>query len=215
MKLWAASILAWAACGGVCYAQTQPTLVTDTGYVSLAGHSAFGNVTSRSLALEAGWTLTPELQVVAEVGRVLDTASSDIGAGAQTIVAALAARSSGGAGYTVKAPVNFGTVAHKYLIPMNAPVQLYLLGGGGIGEAVRDVSFTVAGVDVTNSLTNYHIVLGNDLSGSLLRPMIVLGVGVDVPIGNRLFVDLNYRYNRLFDPNIPISRAGAGVGVRF
>jgi opacity protein-like surface antigen len=200
---------------GVAPVFAQGSLTPDNGYVSLAGHSSFGNVTSRSFGLEGGWTITPELQLVVEAGHVLDAASPSMGAGAPTIALALGARASGAVTFSFKAPVNFGTAALKYVLPTGGPVQFYVLGGGGVGECTRNATFTVGGADVTNSLSAYHIILGNDLSGSQYRPMVVIGGGAVVPIAGRLFADVNYRYNRIFDLNIPISRAGIGVGVRF
>jgi opacity protein-like surface antigen len=46
--------------------------------------------------------------------------------------------------------------------------------------------------------------------------MLSAGVGVDIALGKRAFVDLQYRFGRVFTTDgLNINRAGAGVGIRF
>jgi opacity protein-like surface antigen len=81
----------------------------------------------------------------------------------------------------------------------------------------KDVSFTVNGADVTSTLPQLGVVLGTDLSGSETKPMLSLGVGVVWPVWQKLIVDFQYRYGRVFtsDQGLNLSRAGIGIGVRF
>jgi opacity protein-like surface antigen len=80
----------------------------------------------------------------------------------------------------------------------------------------HNVTFSIDGSDVTASLAQYGVVLGTGLSGSQTKAMLVLGGGVQVPLWERLVVDLQYRYGRIFtDPGTNVNRAGVGVGIRF
>jgi opacity protein-like surface antigen len=50
-----------------------------------------------------------------------------------------------------------------------------------------------------------------------LGPRDAVGVGVGVPVGSMVIIDLQYRYGRVAasDGGLNINRAGIGVGVRF
>jgi hypothetical protein len=70
---------------------------------------------------------------------------------------------------------------------------------------------------VTANLAPYGVVLGADLSGSYTKPMATVGLGVMWPAWQRLVLDFQYRYGRIFadGQGINVSRAGLGFGVRF
>src|ERR1700737_5036458 len=88
----------------------------DTAYCEGFAQSAFGNVTSQSYGVEAGYTISTGLQVFVEAGRIRDVATSDLGVNAQTIAGALIQSQSNTVRYTVKEPVSFGVAGVKYLI---------------------------------------------------------------------------------------------------
>jgi opacity protein-like surface antigen len=120
--------------------------------------------------------------------------------------------------FRVKEPVTFGLAGVRYgfLLPPGK-LEPYLIGGGGISRVRRDVSFTVAGNDVTSTVGQFGVVLGTDLAGSETKPMLTLGGGIAWPAWQHLIVDFQYRYGRVFtsDQSTNVSRAGIGLGVRF
>ena len=218
MRLLAACALAVLAVASAASAQTAPTATADRGYAEGVLQSAFGNVTSQSYGVEAGITVMPNLQVFAEAGMVRDVATSDIGAAAQTIAGFLS-QTQANVQFRVKQPVTFGVAGLKYLVPMaGSSLRPYVMGGGGLAQVKQDVVFTVGGTDVTPNLaTQFGVQLGTDLSGTFTKPMLVIGAGVMWPAWQRLVVDVQYRYGRIFaeDAGISVSRAGIGVGFRF
>ena len=119
--------------------------------------------------------------------------------------------------FQAKEPITFGLVGVRYVFPSSGKLEPYLLGGGGIARVQKNVAFAVGGSDVTSNLQQYSIVLGTDLSGSENKPMLTLGGGGAWKLGQRLVLDLQYRYGRVFasDQGINVNRAGAGLGVRF
>jgi opacity protein-like surface antigen len=200
--------------GGVAYAQPAGP-APSKGYTEVVAQSAFGNVTSQSFGGEIGVTVLSRLQVFVDAGRVRDASPSDLGTSAQTIAAFLS-QTQGNAAYRVKEPVTFGLAGVRYGIP-TGKVEPYLLGGGGVARVRKDVTFTLAGNDVTSSLQQYGVVLGGDLSGSETRPMLTVGGGVAWAASQHLIVDFQYRYGRVFasDRGLNVNRAGIGIGVRF
>ena len=91
------------------------------------------------------------------------------------------------------------------------------MAGGGMAQVKKDVSFSINGSDVTSTLPQLGVVLGTDLSGSETKPMLTLGGGAVWPVWQRLIVDFQFRYGRVFteDEGLNLSRAGVGIGVRF
>jgi hypothetical protein len=187
----------------------------DHGYVEGVIQSAFGNVTSQSFGIELGFTLRPNIQVFGEVGKVRDAATSSIGAAAQIIAGALS-QTQANVAFQVKEPVTFGVAGLKFIVPTAGALRPYVLAGGGVASVTQDVAFTVGGTDVTSNIGSLGVTLGTDLSGTFAKPMIVVGAGAMWP-WQRLVVDFQYRFGRIFaeDEGINVSRAGIGVGVRF
>ena len=187
----------------------------DHGYVQGVIQSAFGNVTSQSFGAEVGFTVVPHVQVFVEAGRVRDVATSGIGAAAQSIAGFLS-QTQADVAFRVKEPVTFGAAGLKFIVPTAGTLRPYVLGGGGVASVKQDVAFTVGGTDVTSNLPQLGVTLGSDLSGTFTKPMVVAGAGVMWP-WQRLVVDLQYRYGRIFadDGGINVSRAGVGIGFRF
>jgi opacity protein-like surface antigen len=186
------------------------------GYVEGFAASAFGNVTSQAYGGEVGVTLAPGWQVFAEGGQIRNVATDDISNSAQIIAAALSQMQSN-VGFSVKQPATFFDAGIKYLFPTSGRAQPYVTLGGGVARVKQNVTFTIAGVDVTSNLQQYGVQLGSDLSGSFTKAMITLGAGVAVPLWGPLALDLQYRYGRIFaeDQGINTNRVGAGAMISF
>ena len=203
---------------GVASAQTPAAgAASRDTYIEGNIQSAFGNVTSQSFGGEVGTKLRPRLQVFLEVGRVRDSAPSSLGDAAQIIAGYLTQIQSASVGFSVKQPVGFGQVGIRYAIPYDEEFQPYLLVGGGLARVERDVEFTVGGANVTKTLEGFGVALGKDLAGNPMKPMATVGAGVVWYVDDAWFVDLQYRYGRIFteQEGTNLSRAGIGVGFRF
>lgn len=217
MKTSIALVIVWMALARGAYAQSPAATSTASskGYVEAVAQSAFSNVTSQSFGGELGVTLGDGLQLFVEGGMIRDAATSDISSGATQVALALGALQPAGVSYAVKEPVSFGVAGLRYLFPGSARVQPYVLAGGGVARVKKDVRFQLDGVDASSSLAQY-VTLGSDLSGTTTKPMLSVGAGAVWSVWQRLIVDFQYRYGRIFDDTpINTSRAGAGIGVRF
>ena len=205
---------------GVASAQTSASPAAQNepkrGYAEGVFQSAFGNVTSQSFGGEVGATVLEGIQIFVDAGHVRDTAPSSLGSGAQAM-AGFVSQTNSGVSFRAKQPVSFGIAGVRYVIPTSSQFEPYVMVGGGIARVTKDVSFTVAGTDVTNSLTQYGVVLGSDLAGTETKGMASVGLGVAWPVLQRFVVDLQYRYGRVLTSGkgLNLSRAGIGLGVRF
>lgn len=202
----------------ITFAQTPTaTPPTTKGYAEVVAQSAFGNVTSQSYGGEIGVTVAPRIQVFIDAGQVRDAAPSSLGTGAQ-LVAGFLSQTQNAVAFRAKQPVTFGVAGVRYGVPLaTTALEPYVIGGAGVARVKRDVSFSVAGNDVTSTIDQFGVVLGTDLSGSETKPMLSIGGGIAWPAWQHLVVDFQYRYGRIFTASqgVNVNRAGVGVGVRF
>jgi outer membrane protein with beta-barrel domain len=190
---------------------------TEHGYVEGVAQSAFGNVTSQSYGVEAGFTVAPHVQIFGEAGQTRNVAPATLGAAAQLMAGALAQTQSN-VNFTAREPVTLVAAGAKFLFGVEGSKAVpYVLAGFGLARLTRDVVFTVGGTDVTTNLQQFGITLGTDLSGASTRPMLVVGGGVTYPIWRQVGIDAQLRYGRIFaeEQGINSARVGLGIGVRF
>jgi hypothetical protein len=215
MKTLTAASVVWLLFAGIAAAQVGPSSAdAPAGYVGIVGQSAFGNVTSQSFGVEGGWAVMPSFVVFGEAGRVLDAAPASVGDAAQLIAGAI---QQANVAFKVKEPITFFAAGVKYVVWSSGKLQPYLLAGFGLAQVKPNVEFTVGGTNVNGTLDQFGIVLGSDLSGTSTKPMMEVGAGAVYPLGDRVYADAEFRYNRVFIPGaaIPFSRAGLGLGLRF
>jgi opacity protein-like surface antigen len=212
------TLVALLACSGIASAQSAPAS-RDSGYIEVVAQSAFSNVTSQSYGIEGGFTIHSNLQIFAEGGQIKSVTTDDFNAAAQTVAGAIS-RTQTSVGFTAKEPATFFDAGIRYIFGSGARTQPYVLAGVGAATVKRNATFTVAGADVTSSLSQPQygaIVLGSDVSGSETKPMLVVGGGLAIPIGSVLNIDLQARFGDIFtsDKSITVFRVGVGLGVRF
>jgi opacity protein-like surface antigen len=220
MRLWCATALASIALAGVAGAQPRAVVApppdTSRGYAEVVVQSSFGNVTSQSFGGEIGVTIVEGVSVFVDGGHVRDTAPAELGSGAG-LMAAFISRTQSNVTYRAKQPVSFGVAGIRYQIPTSSRIAPYVMFGGGAARVEKNVTFAVAGTDVTGSLSQYGVVLGTDLAGTETKGMISAGAGVAWSALRHLVIDLQYRYGRVMTTRqaMNLGRAGIGIGARF
>jgi opacity protein-like surface antigen len=119
--------------------------------------------------------------------------------------------------FETKQPVSYFDVGLRYKFPTSGRIQPYAALGVGGAKVSRQVAFVVNGADVTAQLVGLGVQLGGDLSGSEGAGLFTLGAGAQVGLRHRLFVDLSYRYARVFlsDGGLNTNRFQIGIGARF
>ena len=212
MKIGFAVLVASVALSGAAYAQVPSASATPEPKAFMAGfaQAAFGNTSSQSYGAEVGYTIRPGLEVVADGGFVNNTASSTFTANAQLLATGVA-RVAGSANYSAKQPLAFGQLNVRYTLPTAMRIRPYITVGGGMARVKKDTTFSTPAGPISNYLT-----LGSDMSGTETKAMVSAGAGIAVPVGRVLYLDLQYRFGRVFaDEAINVNRAGVGLGVRF
>jgi opacity protein-like surface antigen len=206
------------ACGiGTAHAQTAGTTGPDRGYVELTFGATFGHKSASSIGGEAGYTLTDALQLFLEGGRVGNVATTDVYARALIIGNAI------GAAVSTAQRAAYFDIGAKYRLSEYGRWRPYALVGIGAAGVKTTTNFSIGGTDVTSQLDQRGVQLGNDLTGTLTKAFLTIGVGTDAAFGKRYLLELSYRYGRIFprtsqiadDQGINTQRLQAGIGIRF
>ena len=188
--------------------------------VEFAGGVSVGNKSSGTYGFEGDYAVSDKLTIFMEAGQIGNVVPTFIEDRANVIAAALG----GSAEAKDKATyVDFGV---KYrLKPFMTHYEPYVGFGLGVAKVSKTSTFTIGGASVNEDqlLSQYRVQLGSDLAGSTNKTTMAILVGATRSIGERLGVDLSYRYNRIFpktdvidqDQGINASRVQVGVFVRF
>jgi opacity protein-like surface antigen len=160
-----------------------------------------------------GLTLRPDLQVFVEGGRFNDIATANMAPAAALIARYLTDTQPGAVAFSVKEPAAFAVVGARYLPQFSlGNAQPYVTGGVGFARVQEKVTFSIAGTDVTGSLAQYGVALGTDLAGTYTDGLVTVGFGAVWPVWQRLALDFQYRYGRIFAQGQWINTNRAGVG---
>jgi opacity protein-like surface antigen len=211
---------------GTAHAQAAGTTGPDRGYADFTFGTTLGHRSSSSVGGEAGYTVTDALQLFLEGGRMGDVATTNVEALANVI-----ANDIGGSASTTQRAAYFD-IGVKYRLSehfkgrpgwLHERWRPYGLLGVGSASVKTTTNVSIAGTDVTSQLAQYNVQLGSDLSGTVTKAFLTVGVGTNATLGRRYLLDLSYRYGRIFsrtseipgDQGINTNRLQAGFGIRF
>ena len=187
--------------------------------IGFGGGASIGP-SSGTYGIEIGYAVSDKITIFLEGGRIGNVVPGFVTDRASVISKAL------GGSAEVKDKATFGDVGIKYmLMPMTAASQPYVGAGVGVAKIEKTSTFTIGGASVneTQLLSQYGALLGSDLAGSTTKTTMAVLVGVTRSIGERIGVDVSYRYNRIFpktdvitgDQGINAQRLQVGVFIRF
>jgi opacity protein-like surface antigen len=211
-------LFAFTVCGAAAL-HAQPAASDEPrGYAEVNLGATFGHKSDMSVGAEGGWAVMRDLDVFFEFGHIGNAASSDLESRANGIA------NNVGATANVIAKVNYFDAGVRYRFIINQPnVRPYVAAGFGGAHVTTQTTFSVNGTEVPPE--NLGIALGPDLSGSETVPFFMLGGGATVTFHTRYFVDVSYRYGRVFekkddDGNVQLAafntnRLQVGVGLTF
>ena len=120
---------------------------------------------------------------------------------------------------TVKMPTAFVGVGARWVfekVNLAGWVKPYVQFSVGGARVKREPTFTLAGSDVTSSLSQYGVQLGADMTATEHRAALTGGFGALVPY-RMLYVDVGYKLTSIKIPaeSINVSRLHIGIGARF
>jgi opacity protein-like surface antigen len=192
---------------GTARAQT-PSAKDGRMSVEFTAAATLGHKSDSAFGGEFDYRYNDDWDVFFEAGRMGNVASSALDSRAQVIANAIGASAS-----VVQRAVYFDVGARYRLMARGRWDPYVMVGFGGAGVKTR----------TTFSANGDLVALGTDLSGTLTKPLLMIGAGATMPFKHRYFVDLSYRYGRIFartgeienDTGTNTQRVQIGVGLKF
>lgn len=197
-------------------ARTTPML---SGFVQGLGGATFGDETSSTVGGVVAFTVAPNVQVMAEIGRIQNVMprsleSSLIDARQRTRDFFFLATGQD-LPVTLEAgvPALYGLFGVRGWLPTTKPVQPYVDLGVGFANVMPDVELRLSGRDVTRDALDFGILADPE---DEIEPLVGLGGGVLIPLVNGLAADVGYRYQRVFTAEgVNVNRVTLGLVYRF
>ncbi|HZT78473.1 MAG TPA: hypothetical protein VFA27_17625 [Vicinamibacterales bacterium] len=205
-------------CAAALHAQTAASSETK-GYADVNVGATFGHKSDVSVGGEAGWAVMRDLDVFFEAGHIGNAASSDLDTRANNI-----ANNIGGTANVI-AKVNYFDAGVRYRFVVNNPkIRPYVAAGFGAAHVTTQTTVSINGSTAPPEL----IAFGTDLNGSQTAPELMLGGGATVDVATRYFVDVSYRFARIFQRSeqsggdtivtlaaFNTNRLQVGLGIKF
>jgi len=165
---------------------------------------------------EAGVRTWRSLDVSLESGWFQNAVRSESLDSATTLANYLQASQGKPAGSNVKEPAAYLTINGRWVFESQRKWRPYGIVGVGGARVSHKSSFTLNGADISGSLNQYGVTLGNDLSGHTSHAAVTAGLGVLIP-WNKWYVDVGYRLTSILVSGgaANVNRLNLGFGARF
>ena len=178
---------------------------------------AMVNKTSATAGIEAGIRVKRNLDLVAEFSWMQNVVTSDTLSKASTIASFLQSSQGQAATSDVKVPAFFYGVGARWVFEqVSERYRPYIIATVGAAHTDIKSTFTLGGTDVTGSLPQYGVTLGQDLTGTSTNFAISPGGGVVMGFG-KLYADVGYRLTSIstIDKQTNVNRIVFGAGIRY
>jgi hypothetical protein len=209
--------LAGAAAPAAAQATQQPAPTPETRWFAGvntggAGAEKFGPV----FGGEVGYRLWKNLDVMVEgvwFGNLVTERQLD---SAATIADFIGSTQGGSTSSEVDVPTNYFGVGLRWVFEQNArfkPYAIFQLGGARLD---KQPTFTLNGADITDTLPNFGVTLGEDLIGQSREAAVGGGFGMVVPFRESWYFDAGLRFLSIGgDDRTNVTRLVLGGGYRF
>jgi len=180
--------------------------------------ATLGHTSSASFGGEVDRQLTRSLELAFEIGHMNNVTTQDLQDRAAIIGGAIPATAN-----PIQSALywDFGV---RFSVKPESAWKPYVAFGFGGAHVNTETTFSANGTTLTpDQLAAKYVALGADLAGSVNKPFLLVGGGVQRHIGARLFLDGSYRYGYIFprtseidgDTGVSTQRVQLGVGLRF
>jgi hypothetical protein len=182
---------------------------------AFAGASSVENVGALAGA-EVGIRATKNLDVFVEGGWMQDVVTRRRLQSTDPLVSYLQTTRGTTASATVEAPAFFGGVGLRWVFEREGALRPYISGSVGMASVEYKPSFTLGGTDITASIKDYGITLGQDIQGREKKATLGGGLGV-LYVHGAWYLDAGVRLTSIQTKGqkTNVSRAALGFGLRF
>ena len=181
------------------------------GFTGAAGAKKVGGVAGA----EAGIRAWHNMDVLAEVGWFQNAVNKHTSAATAPLVAYLQTSQGQSASATVKAPTTFATIGGRWVFESDGRFRPYVIVAVGGARVELKSRFFLGGTDISGSLAQRGVTLGQDLTGHSSHVAVTAGGGVLMPWG-MWYLDAGYRVTSIATKqSTTVNRFNVGFGVRF
>jgi opacity protein-like surface antigen len=200
--------------GGIARAQADETVWSVQGDIA----ATLGHSSSTSVGGEVDRHLNDRWAAFIEAGHMSDITTQPVQDRAAVIAGGI-----GGTANPIVSAIYYDLGVRYKLVP-DSSWNPYLTIGFGAARVNTSTTISVAGSVVSDAQLRdtYHVALGLDLDGYVTKFLVMVGAGVQHPIGERFFVDGSYRYGHISpsgkisgDKAVSTQRVQGGFGIRF
>jgi hypothetical protein len=191
---------------------------TGTGTLSLGVSAGAGAVqkVGGMLGGELAYQVNDQIEVLGEAVWMQDVVTRRRLDVAATIATFLQTSQASAATSTVAAPALYTGGAVRYMVSKSGSVRPFVTFGAGMARVAFNPTFTLAGANVTPTLSVYGVTLGNDLAGHVTKPAFTGGAGVRMVHGPwSVLASVQLTAIRTDGQGTNAIRAGAVIGRRF
>lgn len=181
------------------------------------GAAAVENV-GALVGAEGAWRLpgSGSFDLVVEGGWAQDAVTRRRANSTKPLTDYLTARHGGTATATVEAPTFFGLAGFRYVFERSGAIRPYLQATAGMASVEFKPTFTLGGTDITASVGQYGITLGQDLQGREKKAAFGGGAGI-LYVKEKWYVDAGVRVTSIQTSGqaTTLTRGQVGFGLRF
>jgi opacity protein-like surface antigen len=165
-------------------------------YVVGFGGLGATEVTSPYFGGGGGFSVTNDLQITVEIGRMQDAladfTSDDLAIVDEefTAVTGIPMQSA------VKMPTNLVLAGVRYLMPLRGVARPYVSAAGGIAHMSPKATFVIGGIDVTSVMYEDELIQSTFREDT--RPTVAVGGGVAADLTRNVTVDVGYEFSGIF-----------------
>jgi hypothetical protein len=165
---------------------------------------------------EAGMRTTRNLDLIVEGGKIGNAVTRRRVQSVEPLANYLKTTQGKDATATVEAPTWFGAVGARWVFERAGAIRPYVLGTVGFASVEYKTSFTLAGSDITDTVANYGVTVGQDLKGREKVATYGMGVGA-LYVRGAWYADAGLRLTSIQTKGqaTNVSRAAIGFGLRF
>ena len=195
---------------------TPSAPLVNSWYLGLNTGSAVVEKFGGVVAVEGGMRFWRNLDIVGEIGWVQNTVSARQIDKIDTLARSIAASQGGTASANLKAPATFSGIGGRWVLEDSGRFRPYFLVTLGGAKVNLKPTLALNGVDVTSSVSQYGVTLGQDVIGKANHFASQGGIGVIGALGTSFYYDVGARLLSInADQRVNVARIVVGGGYRF
>jgi opacity protein-like surface antigen len=205
------ALLLSAAPAGATVLNTSST-PTPRLFVDGMGGVTFNHNTDGLFAGAVSVSAGRHLQIEGEVGRMVSVLPNSVSQNLDATAAGFETTGMPAINYAVTMPATYGLGMVRAIASPMRGIEPFVEGGFGAARVTTSITAQQGGTNIAPELSQAANLLADQT-----RPLVAVGGGLSIAAGGTAWVDVGYRYSRIFTtaPAINVNRVYAGIRFGF